>query len=51
MELGATTQERVARETNGSNAAQNRAKLEKEFADMPPLPWQKGSSGSEGDDE
>jgi capsid protein len=54
MEIGATTQERVARETNGSNAAQNRAKLKKEFADMPPLPWQKGSQGdqnSQGDEE
>jgi len=41
IELGATTQERIARETNGSNAALNRAKLKRELADMPDIPWQK----------
>lgn len=43
IELGATTQERIARETNGSNAALNRAKLKKELADMPDIPWQKNN--------
>jgi capsid protein len=53
IEVGATTQERIARETNGSNAALNRAKLKKELADMPPIPWQSGSQEveDEGDDE
>lgn len=41
IELGATTQERIARETNGSNAALNRARLKRELADMPEIPWQK----------
>lgn len=41
IELGATTQERIAREMNGSNAALNRAKLKKELSDMPDIPWQK----------
>lgn len=46
IELGATTQERIARETNGSNAELNRAKLRRELEDMPDIPWQKNSSGN-----
>jgi lambda family phage portal protein len=47
IELGATTQERIARETNGSNAALNRAKLRKELDDMPNIPWQKDQKDRE----
>jgi lambda family phage portal protein len=52
VELGATTLERIAREMNGSNSALNRAKLKKELADMPAVPWQGGGQEvDEGDNE
>lgn len=48
VELGATTLEKIARETNGTNAALNRAKLKKELTDMPEIPWRKSSEVSTG---
>ena len=44
VELGAKTLEEIARETNGSNAALNRAKLTKEFSELPQAPWSKNVS-------
>jgi len=41
VELGAKTLEEIARETNGSNAAVNRAKLRRELAELPTVPWNK----------
>lgn len=47
VELGATTLERIARETNGSNSSLNRAKLKKELADMPQVPWSKNVASTQ----
>jgi capsid protein len=38
-ELGASTLEEIAIEYNGSSAKANRAKLAKEYADLPAAPW------------
>jgi capsid protein len=46
-ELGYQTLERGARNHNGSNAAANRAKLKKELADLPPVPWSKGGGNGQ----
>ena len=44
IELGAQTLDRVARNLNGSNGSSNRAKLSREFKELPNTPWQQEST-------
>jgi len=41
LEVGSKTFDRVARETNGSSGARNRAKLVRELKELPIMPWMK----------
>ncbi len=41
VEMGAQTLDRVARDYNGSDGTANRAKLAREFDELPSSPWQK----------
>ena len=41
LEINATTFDRVARETNGSNGKANRSKLTRELQEWEPMPWEK----------
>lgn len=54
-EMGVTTLERIARKENGSDAKTNRARITKEFAEIPPSPWsinpQSQSENDENDDD
>jgi lambda family phage portal protein len=45
VEMGATTLDRVARNLNGSSGASNRAKLAREFSELPESPWKKPNGG------
>lgn len=54
LEMGATTQNRVSRNLNGSKAAANIAKNAKMFPETPVPPWSKGqavSASGDADDE
>lgn len=44
VELGATTLDRVAHETNGSSGASNRARLARELGELPTPPWSKNAA-------
>jgi lambda family phage portal protein len=44
IEMGAQTLDAVARKHNGSDATSNRAKLTREFGELPTPPWSKQSS-------
>jgi capsid protein len=41
IELGATTLKRIAKDYNGSDAANNRAQLRRELSNLPGVPWGK----------
>jgi len=41
VEIGAQTLDRVARNHNGSDGSMNRAKLAREYAELPSAPWNK----------
>jgi lambda family phage portal protein len=41
VEMGATDLDRLARDHNGSSGKMNRAKISKQFAEIPDAPWQK----------
>lgn len=43
--MNATTLDRVARETNGSNGKANRSKLSRELKEWQRMPWEKGQRG------
>ena len=47
IELGATTQDRVARDLNGSDIKSNLARNAKNFATTPASPWGKGAANAE----
>lgn len=51
-EMGAQTLDRIAHNLNGSSGKANRAKLRRELAELPAVPWSKGNpeSGGEGVD-
>jgi lambda family phage portal protein len=52
VELGAQTLDRVARGLNGSDGKTNRAKLHREFTELPDVPWVKNQPvGKTEDDE
>jgi capsid protein len=44
VNMGATTLDRVSRELNGSAGKANRAKLVREFEELPPSPFMKGAA-------
>ena len=44
-ELGAQTLDRIARNFNGSSGKANRAKLKREYGELPPSPFQKKNGG------
>ena len=46
VEMGAQTLDRVARNHNGSSGKNNRAKLAREFAELPRAPWAQQSNNS-----
>jgi len=43
VEMGAQTLDRVSRNLNGSSGKSNRAKLTREFSELPEAPWKKGA--------
>ena len=45
LEINATTFDRVARETNGSNGKANRSKLTRELKEWQKMPWEKVKNG------
>ena len=45
LEMNATTLDRVARETNGSNGKMNRSKLSRELKEWQRVPWGKNNGG------
>jgi lambda family phage portal protein len=49
--IGAKDLDTIARETNGSDGAVNRAKLTKQFAELPGAPWNAPTGGGEPDGE
>jgi lambda family phage portal protein len=50
--LGAQTLDRVARDYNGSDGAINRAKLNREIPELPPMPWRSNAAAAaDGEDE
>lgn len=46
IEIGATTQDRVARDLNGSDIKSNLARNAKNFAATPAIPWGKGANSA-----
>ena len=52
-EMGATTLDRVSRDLNGSSGKANRAKLAREFKELPRAPWLENmeSTGNKPDEE
>lgn len=47
VNMGATTLDRVSRELNGTSGKANRAKLTREFKELPASPFLKGAAGTE----
>lgn len=43
-EMGSTNLDRIARDLNGSSGKANRAKIARQFAEIPPSPWKKGAA-------
>ena len=51
IELGAQTLDRTARNLNGSDGQANRAKLAREFSELPAAPWIPGLDDGTDPDE
>lgn len=51
VRMGAQTLKRTAQDYNGSDAEANRAKLKREFEDLPPVPWDKQAPAKEEEGE
>ena len=48
VEMGAQDLDRVAQNLNGSSGAANRAKLQRQLAELPTVPWSKAAAGGGG---